>query len=258
MKIAIVGYGGMGKMIEADAKARGIEITSIIDPVSKGATHKEISKESLKEADIAIDFTHPSVILNNIKKYCDLKVNAVIGTTGWYDHIDEVKKQVESSGIKFLWASNYSIGVNIYFRIIETASKLINYAEDYDLWGNEIHHHNKVDSPSGTAKTLSDIMIKNIERKDKVVYEMLNRKIGKNEFHFSSTRGGPVNFEHTIGFDSAADCITIKHAARNRSGYAAGAVLASIWLDKQKHGYYELDDFIKGLIPLKIDFKEER
>jgi 4-hydroxy-tetrahydrodipicolinate reductase len=251
MKIAIVGYGGMGKMIEQEALAKGIEIASIIDFVAKGAAHKEISKESMKDVDVAIDFTHPSSVMANIKKYCELKVNAVIGTTGWYDKVDEVKQMVKKSGISLIWASNFSIGVNIYFKIIEAASKLINNAEDYDVWAYELHHHNKADSPSGTAKTLSEIMLKNISRKKAVVYDMLNRKIAKDEIHFASVRGGPVNFEHTIGFDSAADCITIKHAARNRSGYAAGAVLAAIWLSKQKKGYYELDDFIKGILPIK-------
>lgn len=248
IRIAIIGYGGMGKMIEAEAKARHIEIASIVDPVEKGATHKEINSESMKNVDIAIDFTHPSIIMANIQKYCDLGINAVIGTTGWYDRSKEVKKMAEDANIKFLWASNFSIGVNIYFKIIDAATKLINYAEDYDVWAYEIHHHNKADSPSGTAKTLSDMIVKNVARKKKPIYEMLDRKIAKDEFHFASVRGGPVNFEHTIGFDSAADCITIKHAARNRSGYASGAVLASIWLDKQNAGYYELDDFIKGII----------
>ncbi|OVE75117.1 4-hydroxy-tetrahydrodipicolinate reductase [archaeon D22] len=257
VKISIVGYGGMGKMIEADAKARGIEIVSIISPGAKEATHEEINADSLKEADVVIDFTLPNVFMENLKKYCELKKDVVVGTTGWYDKLDQVKEMVKSAGIRFLWGSNFSVGVHMYFKIIEAASNLVNYAEDYDVWAFELHHHNKADSPSGTAKTLSDIMLKNIDRKKRVEYGMVDRRIEKDELHFASVRGGPVNFEHTIGLDSAADCITIKHAARNRSGYASGAVLASVWLAKQEVGYYEVDDFIKGVIPLKINFEKE-
>lgn len=255
MRIAIVGYGGMGRMIEAEARSRGIHDISTIDPKVQGAEFKEINAKSMAGIDVAIDFTHPSAAVQNIRKYCEFKVDAVMGTTGWYDKIEEVRKLVLDSGTRFLWSSNFSIGVNIYFKIIDAASTLINYAEDYDVWGYEIHHHNKADSPSGTAKTLSGMMLKNIERKNKVCYEMLNRKIGKDELHFASVRGGSANFEHTIGFDSDADCITIKHAARNRSGYAAGAVLAAIWLNKKKPGFYGLDDFMQGVIPLKIRFE---
>ena len=252
MKIAIIGYGGMGKMIEAEALKKGVEIASTIDPMAPTAMFKEINSESLKNVDVCIDFTHPSVIMENIRKYCELKKNVVIGTTGWYDKVSEVEKMAKEAGIKLLWASNFSVGVHLYFKMIDAASKLVNYIDDYDVWAFELHHHNKADSPSGTAKTLSDIMLKNIDRKTKVTYEMINRKIGKDEIHFASVRGGPVNFEHTIGFDSDADCITIKHAARNRGGYASGAVLAAIWLNSQKPGYYTQDDFIKGIIPANI------
>jgi 4-hydroxy-tetrahydrodipicolinate reductase len=247
MNIGIIGYGAMGKMIECIAKEKGIKIVSTIDPLSKDAKFKEINKESLKDVDIVIDFSHPEAALANIKKYCELKVNVVLGTTGWYDKLDEVKNMVKEAGIGFLWSSNYSVGVNMYFKMIEAAAKLMEKIEDYDLWAFELHHHNKKDSPSGTAKTLSKILLDNISRKKKAVYNKLDRKIEKDEFHFASVRGGPVNFEHTIGFDSEADCITIKHAARNRQGYALGAVLAAIWLHDKK-GYFEMDDFLEELI----------
>lgn len=247
MNIAIVGYGAMGKMIESIAKDKGLIVVSTIDPVSKDAKFKEINEESVKGVDVAIDFTLPSVIRDNISKYCSLKVNAIIGTTGWYDKVDEVKKMVGEAGIGLLWSSNFSVGVNIYFQIIEAAAKLIDKVEDYDVWAYELHHHNKADSPSGTAKTLSKILIDNIKRKDSVVEDKLDRKIKPNEIHFASVRGGAVNFEHTIGFDSEADCITIKHAARNRKGYALGAVLAAIWLGSQK-GYFEMEEFLTSLL----------
>jgi 4-hydroxy-tetrahydrodipicolinate reductase len=135
----------------------------------------------------------------------------------------------------------------LYFRIIEQAAKLINQADEYDVWGHEIHHKNKIDSPSGTAKTLEEILIKNIVHKTSIVEEKLDRKIKDNEIHFSSTRGGLSNFAHTIGFDSEADCIEIKHFARNRNGYALGAIKCAEWLEKQPVGFYTMDDYLKEL-----------
>jgi 4-hydroxy-tetrahydrodipicolinate reductase len=136
MKIAIIGYGGMGKMIENIAKERGIEVVSIIDPEAEGATHKEINQESLKDVDVAIEFTAPNVAVENIKKVAALKVNMVVGTTAWYDNLDEVKAQVEKKDIGFIYGSNFSVGVHSYFRILEAAAKLFNNIEEYDVWGH--------------------------------------------------------------------------------------------------------------------------
>jgi 4-hydroxy-tetrahydrodipicolinate reductase len=168
-------------------------------------------------------------------------------STGWYDQIDVVKAMVKKSGRRFMFSSNYSIGVNVYFKIIEAASKLINKAEEYDVWATEIHHKNKVDSPSGTAKTLEDILLKNIDRKTTVVEDALQRKIADHELHFSSTRGGLINFGHTIAFDSAADYIKIEHTARSRDGYALGAVKCAEWLSQQTPDFYTMDDYLNDV-----------
>ena len=169
----------------------------------------------------------------------------VVGTTGWYGRLEALKTEMAAAKIGFLWSSNFSIGVNMYFKIVEEAAKLVNKFDEYDVWGHEIHHYNKADSPSGTAKTLEKILLKNISRKTAVVEEKLDRKREMNEIHFSSVRGGLVNFGHTIGFDSAADRITITHEARCRDGYALGAVKAAEWL-KGKIGYFEMEDFLNG------------
>jgi 4-hydroxy-tetrahydrodipicolinate reductase len=247
MNIAIIGYGGMGREIEKIATAKGMTVKSIIDPAAKEAAYKEINKESLDGVDVAIDFTHPDVAIGNIKKVSSLGVNMVVGTTGWYDNLAEVKKAVKKAGIGFVYGSNFSVGVHAYFKIVDAAAKIFNKIPDYDVWGNEIHHFRKADSPSGTAKSLAKILVDNIDRKKKAVYEMLNRKIEANEIHFSSTRGGPVNFKHTIGFDSDADTVTIEHSARHRGGYALGAVLASEWINGKK-GFFVVVDFIKELL----------
>lgn len=248
IKLAIVGHGAMGQLIERIALERGHTVVSIVDPKSPKATNQALNSEALAGAELAIDFSLPANILSNIEQYCRCKTSAVIGVTGWYDKLPSVRKQVEAAGIGFLWGSNFSIGVNLYFKVIEDAAKRFAAIEEYDVWGSELHHAGKADSPSGTARTLTEILIQNIPRKQSAVFEMLNRRRAPEELHFSSVRGGPVNFEHTVCFDSSADSIKITHAARDRSGYALGAVRAGEWLQQQRPGYFELSDFVRHLM----------
>ncbi len=169
----------------------------------------------------------------------------IIGTTGWYDKLKEVENLAKESDIGVLWSANFSIGVNLYFKIIEKASLLINQYDEYDIWGTELHHNNKADSPSGTTKEISKILLENIGRKTEVIYDKLDRKIKPEEIHFSSTRGGAINFSHTVSFDSPSDTITIIHNARDRGGYALGAVKASEWLNSKK-GFFNMNDFLNS------------
>jgi len=229
----------MGKAVQASAKSRGHEIGSVID---------QGDAFDIQDADIVFEATIPDACLQNVSRLCEAKKDFVLITTGWYDHMDEVQKMVETAGVRCIWSSNFSIGVHVYCKILENASKLIDKVDEYDIWGTEIHHHHKADSPSGTAKTIEDILLKNIQRKTSVVEEKLDRKILPHELHFSSTRGGPVNFGHTIGFDSEADSITLQHSARNRDGYALGAVKAGEWLLQQKPGLYSMDDYLKNIL----------
>ncbi|MBI5753518.1 4-hydroxy-tetrahydrodipicolinate reductase [Candidatus Peregrinibacteria bacterium] len=274
MKIALLGLGGMGKTVRLIALARGHEVPVIIDPHNQEATSCCLSAEILNGVDVAIDFSSNEALFGNINICKKAGVNLVVGTTGWYDKLAEVKEMVEvknagtvaeenggrpregkaakknldnANEIGFLWSSNFSIGVNLYFKMVEVAAKLVNKFDEYDVWGHEIHHYNKADSPSGTAKTLEKILLDNIERKKAVVEDKLDRKREPHEIHFSSVRGGPVNFGHTIGFDSAADRILITHEARCRDGYALGAVKAAEWLNGKK-GYFNMEDFLRGMI----------
>jgi len=242
MKLAYIGYGGMGKSVESQALVRGHQTGSIIE------SKTVIDSDSLGGADIAIDCTVPQAFWKNLEALCAAKQDVVIVTTGWYNDLDKARVMVEKSGIRAMWSSNYSIGVNLYFKIVQAAAKLIDKVEEYDVWGHEIHHKNKVDSPSGTAKTLEEILLTNITRKTEVVESALQRKIADHELHFSSTRGGLVNFGHTIGFDSAADCIEIKHVARNRDSYALGAVKCAEWLNTQSPGFYSMDDYLADIL----------
>jgi len=243
MNIGIVGYGGMGQATARVAKERGHDVGLIVDPSADGASCKSLSEADLSGIDVVVDFSGSDCVVENVGVCAEAGVALVEGTTGWYEKMDEIRSVVEGSEIGFLWSSNFSIGVNLYFKMIENAAKLIDKFDEYDVWGHELHHNKKADSPSGTAKTLEEILLENISRKDSVVEDKLDRRREGNEIHFSSLRGGAVNFEHVIGFDSSADTIKISHAARSRDGYALGAVKACEWLSGKK-GFYGMDDFI--------------
>lgn len=229
-------------MIHRIALERGHEVPVIVDPSDEMATAKSLTAEQLENIDVAIDFSSTEAVIGNVEICKIADTNLVMGTTGWYEKMDKVKELVrENTGV--LWSSNFSIGVNMYFKIIEAAARLANKFDEYDIWGHEIHHYNKADSPSGTAKSLEKILLDNLERKTAVVEDKLDRKREPHEIHFSSVRGGLVNFGHTIGFDSAADRILISHEARCRDGYALGAVKAAEWLAGRR-GFFSMDDFL--------------
>lgn len=247
MNIAIIGYGNMGHEIERIAKSKGIKVVSIIDPNGSNATNKEIDDKSMRNVDVCIDFTASDAVLGNIRKISKFKKNIVVGTTGWHDKIDEARNIVEKSGIGLIHASNFSIGVNIFLKIVENAARIINNMEDYDIYGYELHHSRKIDSPSGTAKSIGQVLIKNIKRKDKMLFEKIDRRIKPNELHFASIRAGSIPGTHMVGFDSSADTIELKHEARNREGFAAGALMAAQWI-KGKKGFYTIDNMMESII----------
>ena len=244
MNIALIGFGGMNRVVHRLALERGHDISVIIDPHAEERTSPMLSPALLSGVDMVIDFSSATAVLNNVKTCVEAEVNLVVGTTGWGEQREEVRRLVENSSIGFLWSSNFSIGVNLYFKLMERAAELMNRFDEYDVWGHEIHHCNKADSPSGTAKTLGEILIKAMDRKTVMVDEKLNRRREPHEIHFSSVRGGLVNFGHTVGFDSAADTITLSHSARNRDGYALGAIKAAEWL-KGKRGFFGMEDFLQ-------------
>jgi 4-hydroxy-tetrahydrodipicolinate reductase len=218
-RLAIVGYGKMGKEVESLAQEKGFEITDIFDidnPLNENGNYR---------FDVAIDFTSPDVVIENIRKYAKLKKNAVIGTTGWYEHLPEVKKIVEEAEIGLIYSSNFSVGVQIYFKIIEEISKLMNNFEEYDPFVYEVHHRYKKDSPSGTAITIGKILLENLERKKKI--STTANEVTPDSIGIASSRGGEVVGIHSVTFDSVFDSIEIIHRAKNRKGFALGALLAS-------------------------------
>jgi 4-hydroxy-tetrahydrodipicolinate reductase len=247
MKIAIIGYGKMGKMLEEKSTQKNIVVTSIIDPNEKNASFKSIDAKSVAEADVCIDFSHPEAVINNINALARLNKNVVVGTTGWYDNLNYVRETVEKSNIGFIYAGNFSIGMNLFYRIIEYSSKLFNKFDDYDAAGYEIHHNKKADCPSGTAKQIVDIMVQNISRKTKPLFESPEDMINSTDLHFSSVRCGHIPGTHKILFDSLPDTIELSHIARNREGFTDGALLAAEWIDGKK-GFFTLNDFINNII----------
>ena len=247
MHIALIGYGKMGRTVHALAKQNGIEITAIIDPVAVEATAKEISAMALKNADVCIDFTQSSVLVENVKKIAALKKNIVVGTTGWYDKAEEVKKIVEQAKIGLIFATNFSIGVNLFYRIVKNAARLFNNFSEYDAFVLELHHNKKKDSPSGTAKSIGEIILQEMKRKNKMVFDKLDRQIEANELHVASVRAGSIPGTHTVGFDSNADTIELKHEARSRDGFAAGALLAADWINGKK-GFFSIEDLMSQII----------
>lgn len=244
--IALIGYGKMGKIIRRLAEEKGHTIKVVIDPNCEN-TMKEITAETLEGVDVCIDFTHPSVIIDNIRKVASLGKNIVVGTTGWYYQMNEVKKIVEESGIGLIWSGNFSIGVNAFFRIVENASKIFNNIETYDAMVHEFHHNQKADSPSGTASMIGKIVLDNLDRKDKIVEDRLARKIEPNELQVSSTRGGSIPGTHSVIFDSPQDTIELRHTARSREGFATGSVLAAEFINGKK-GFFSINDLMDDLI----------
>lgn len=258
MKIVLIGYGKMGRMIEQIALSQGHTISAIVDPFAADAPsglriHKTIADVDFGSDDTlnpvcAIEFTQPDTAVNNILTLAERKIPTVTGTTGWLNRMGEVRKAVESAGSSLLWASNFSIGVNMFYRIAWYAAELANNFSEYDAGGFESHHNKKMDSPSGTAKVLAEGVLSRLDRKNKIIWETMNRKPESDELHFPSLRMGSVPGTHSLFFDSPADTIEITHNARSREGFASGAVQAAKWLvSDKKQGIFTIDDMMNEL-----------
>lgn len=205
---------------------------------------ENIDTEVLREADVVIDCTHSEVVIDNIRTVASLGKNMVIATTGWLDSLHEVEKIVKDSGIGLIYSSNFSVGANLFFQIVAYASKIIGKFEDYDVFGFDIHHSGKKDSPSGTNLRIGKEILENFPSKKKIVSEMLQRQIEKDELHLMSLRGGRNPGFHQVVFDSNADSITLSHSAHGRRGFAQGAILAAEFING-KTGVHTFDEVFK-------------
>ena len=250
MKLAILGYGKMGQAIEIDALTNGHEI---VLKINENNLH-DLTIENLKKADVAIEFSTPATVLDNIYMCFDASIPIIVGTTGWYDNIRLIEADCECRNAALFYATNFSIGVNIFFQISEMLAKIMNYFPSYLPEIHEVHHTQKLDSPSGTAITIADGMIAAIEQKSKWVNFLANRKsenaliqptndIAAVELPIYSEREGDINGIHTVNYISENDKLSFTHEAFNRKGFAQGAVLAAEWMiDKQ--GIYTMRDLL--------------
>jgi 4-hydroxy-tetrahydrodipicolinate reductase len=247
MKIAIVGYGSMGREVERVARTRGHEVSARVDPAQKDADAKALTEEIARASDVAVEFSHAEAVLENARACARLGLSVVGGTTGWYAGLDELKRIVEASTIGYLYGSNFSIGAHLFFALVAAAADLANPCPEYDMMGWEVHHKRKKDSPSGTALTLARIVTGRSERKKRVVTERLDRAPAPDELHFASVRGGEEPGTHTVLLDSTFDTIELTHRARSRGGFALGAVRGAEWL-AGKRGVFEVNDFIQDIM----------
>jgi len=171
----------------------------------------------------------------------------VVGTTGWYDNVDRVRALVEKAKTGFIYAPNFSLGISAFYEVVKSAAQVFDKLEDYDVYCHETHHCGKVDSPSGTAKRIGEILIENIKCKKTPVYDCLDRKRKPEELHVSSTRAGHVPGTHEVVFDSEFDSVELVHRSRSRGGLAAGALMAAQWIVGRK-GFYEFSDFLRDTL----------
>lgn len=232
MKILLVGYGKMGKAIEQAAIARGHSIAGRVDI----QTNETITAG----ADVAIEFTQPGAAVDNITKCLSLGIPVVSGTTGWLEKLGEVKSACKKHDGAFFYASNYSLGVNIFFKVNEYLAKLMAGQESYDVSVDETHHTQKKDAPSGTAITLADGIIKHLPRKKMWVNRPPEQK---DQLVINSFRVDPAPGTHTVSYKSAIDDLEITHTAHSREGFALGAVLVAEWI-KGRKGVFTMDDFL--------------
>ncbi|MCM1321938.1 MAG: 4-hydroxy-tetrahydrodipicolinate reductase [Bacteroides sp.] len=236
MKIALVGYGKMGHMIESVAVKRGNVIAATIDTYAADASVRASSAEEMAEAvkncgaEGVIEFTNPDTVMGNISALLPLGIPIVVGTTGWSNHIDAVASLAETCGGTLFYAANFSIGVNLFYRIVSAAAALMKNFDEYDTAVWEAHHNQKADSPSGTALEIAAKIMAANSAKTEIVTDAFHSKPKPNQLHVSSTRIGSVPGTHSVFFDSPSDTIELTHMARSREGFAVGAVRAMAWL----------------------------
>lgn len=237
MKIALIGYGKMGKTIEQIAKERGHEIVCIIDTDNL----QDFESTAFASADVAIEFTAPSVAIENYRKSWKVGVPVVSGTTGWNSQLTEIQQEVTKNDFTLFWSSNFSLGVNIFIEVNQHLAKLMNQFPEYNVSIIETHHTEKKDAPSGTAITLAEDILKKIERKTEWT---LGYTTETNKLSISSIREGQVPGTHVVNYDSPVDSITLTHAAKNRQGLAIGAVIAAEFTVGKK-GFLGMHDLLK-------------
>lgn len=230
MKIALIGYGAMGKLIRTLAENKSHEIAVVIDESAANLSAEELS-EKLKTADVSIDFSVTEAVERNVRACLAAKIPLVEGTTGWNGEKEKIKNLVAENDGAFVFGANFSVGVNLFYRIANYAAELFANFADYETFIEERHHSRKKDAPSGTALKLKDVIAQHITK----------------EFSVAATRAGNIPGTHIVGFDGMADTIELKHTARSREGFASGAITAAEWIYGKK-GFYEFTDVMDEIL----------
>jgi 4-hydroxy-tetrahydrodipicolinate reductase len=230
MKLALIGYGAMGQLVAAQARAAGIEIGATVTSQHIALTSDELAN-ALRDHDVAIDFSKGPLVMRHVKACLSAGVALVEGTTGWKDQEDDIQKLVMEDDGAMVFGANFSIGVNIFYRIVEHATARFAALEQYEAFIEEQHHSRKLDAPSGTALKLKALMTEGM----------------KEPVSITSTRAGYIPGTHRVGFDSSADQVTLTHTARSREGFAAGALLAANWIVGRK-GVYDFSEVIDEIL----------
>jgi 4-hydroxy-tetrahydrodipicolinate reductase len=231
MKIALLGYGKMGKLVETIALREGWEIGPKLD-IQDNAHGSGITPESMAGVNVAIEFSQPDAVLANVEAAARAGINIVLGTTGWTDRYDTVEKIVQDSGIGLVYGANFSLGMNLFFEIVSHAARVVGMTPQYEAYVHEEHHSAKKDAPSGTALSLLDLIRPHLNNPNPSV---------------TSVRAGRIPGTHVIGFDSEADSILLEHRARSRQGFAEGAVLAARWITGKK-GIYDFRKVFREIV----------
>jgi len=230
MRITLIGHGAMGKLIRSLAEEKGHVIAAVIDEGEAGLSAGELSSK-LTDCEVAIDFTTAEAVRRNVEACVTAGVPLVEGTTGWNDALDDIKKIVASGNGTMVFGANFSIGVNLFYRIADFASELLAKFPEYEAFIEEQHHSRKKDAPSGTALKLKEIVSAHIN----------------SESSISATRAGKIPGTHRVGFDGPADQILLEHTARSREGFAFGALMAAEWIIGKK-GFYEFGDVMDEIL----------
>ena len=243
MKVALVGYGRMGRAVEQVATERGHEVVARIDedgnPAGRG-----ITAETLNGAEVALEFSVPGAAPTNLEALAACGVCTACGTTGWYDRLDEVRAAVEGSGSGMIYAPNFSLGMQLFFRLARLAARLADPVEGYDAYIREAHHRHKKDQPSGTARRLAEILLAELSSKQRWALASSEGSIDPAVLQVTAVRAGEIPGTHTVGLEGRDDRIELTHEARGRAGFARGAVAAAEWV-RGRSGLFTLDDMLE-------------
>jgi len=247
MRLALIGYGKMGKVLESLAAERGHQIVAIVDPTMPGARAR-LTPEAVAPAEVCLEFTHPAAAADNLLRLTEWGKPIVTGTTGWLARLDEVTAVVARRGNALVWGANFSVGVNLFYRLVARAAELFGALDDRDFYIMEAHHRAKADAPSGTARRLAEILLERAAAKTVPAPPALDRAIRPDELQTVSVRAGWITGTHRVGIEGPHDTIVLEHTARSREGFAAGAIKAAEWLPSAPPGLYRFEDVLDRIL----------